>query len=195
MFLLKLYILSEMFFIMEHQRGKIRLKKGDIVDEDVDAIVNAANPSLMGGGGVDGAIHRAAGHEMHEECMAIAKRIGRLEPGNAVMTGGGRLKARRVIHAVGPVWHGGDRGEAETLRNAYLNSLRLAEENGIKEISFPSISTGAYGYPVELAARVAVEAVSEFLKGRDMKVNFVLFDDRAFEAYRKALFDLHGREN
>jgi len=172
---------------------QIRLKRGNIVEEDVDAIVNAANPGLMGGGGVDGAIHRAAGPGMRDECMAIARRIGRLEPGNAVITSGGNLKARHVIHAVGPIWHGGDRGEEEILRNAYLNSLRIAEENGLREVSFPSISTGAYGYPVELAAGVAIDAVSGFLKGRNMRVNFVLFDDETFEAYRRALH--HGRED
>jgi O-acetyl-ADP-ribose deacetylase (regulator of RNase III) len=179
-----------MFFIMEPQ---IRLKRGNIVEEDVDAIVNAANPGLMGGGGVDGAIHRAAGPGMHEECMAIVRRIGRLEPGNAVMTSGGNLKARHVIHTVGPVWHGGGRGEEEILRRAYLNSLRVAEENQLREVSFPSISTGAYGYPVDLAARVAIDAISGFLKGRNMRVNFVLFDDETLEAYRRALH--HGRED
>lgn len=172
---------------------QIRLKRGNIVEEDVDAIVNAANPGLMGGGGVDGAIHRAAGPGMRDECMAIVRRIGRLEPGNAVITSGGNLKARHVIHAVGPIWHGGDRGEEEILRNAYLNSLRIAEENGLREVSFPSISTGAYGYPVELAAGVAIDAVSGFLKGRNIRVNFVLFDDETFEAYRRALH--HGRED
>lgn len=173
---------------------KIRLKKGNIVDEDVDAIVNAANSSLMGGGGVDGAIHRAAGPKMHEECLAIVTKIGRLEPGKAVITGGGSLKVRYVIHTVGPVWHGGNRGEEEILRNAYYNSLKLAEERGLKEISFPSISTGAYGYPVDLAAKVAIETVSEFLKDKDMVVNFVLFDDRTYEAYKKAL-DAYGRKD
>lgn len=173
---------------------KIRLKRGNIVDEDVDAIVNAANSSLMGGGGVDGAIHRAAGPEMHEECLAIVNKMGRLEPGKAVITGGGNLKASYVIHTVGPIWHGGNRGEEEILRNAYHNSLKLAEERGLKEISFPSISTGAYGYPVDLAAKVAIETVSEFLKDKDMVVNFVLFDDRTYEAYKNA-FDAYEREN
>ncbi|MDY6985844.1 MAG: O-acetyl-ADP-ribose deacetylase [Candidatus Thermoplasmatota archaeon] len=172
---------------------KIRLKRGNIVDEDVDAIVNAANSSLMGGGGVDGAIHRAAGPEMHEECLAIVKKIGRLEPGKAVITGGGNLKARYVIHTVGPIWHGGNRDEEKILRNAYYNSLKLAEERGLKEISFPSISTGAYGYPVDLAAKVAIETVSEFLKDKDMVVNFVLFDDRTYRAYK--LLDIHGRKD
>jgi len=171
------------------------LKKGDIVDEKVDAIVNAANPSLMGGGGVDGVIHRAAGPQLHKECLAIIERIVRLDPGNAVITNGGRLKARYVIHTVGPVWHGGDRGEAEVLKNAYLNSLRLAKEKGLREISFPSISTGAYGYPTELAAKVAIETVAEFMKNEDMIVNFVLFDERTFEAYKKAILDFYGPQN
>jgi len=171
---------------------KIVLKKGDITDEE-GTIVNAANPTLLGGGGVDGAIHRAAGPEMDEECLAIIKRIGRLEPGNAVITGGGNLKVK-VIHTVGPVWHGGRSREEEVLRSAYLNSLRVAKENGLKKISFPSISTGAYGYPVDLAAKVAIETVSEFLKNEDMVVNFVLFDDRTYEAYRRALLNLQRIE-
>jgi O-acetyl-ADP-ribose deacetylase (regulator of RNase III)/HD superfamily phosphodiesterase len=176
---------------------KIGLKKGDITDEE-DTIVNAANPGLLGGGGVDGAIHCAAGPKMDEECLAIIKRIGRLEPGNAVITGGGNLKAKHVIHTVGPIWHGGKSKEEEVLRSAYLNSLRVAKENGLKKISFPSISTGAYGYPVDLAAKIAVRTVHEFLKSEseeeDMRANFVLFDDRTFEAYRRALLDLQRIE-
>jgi len=170
-------------------RGKIRLKKGDIVDEKVDAIVNAANPSLMGGGGVDGAIHRAGGRRMMEECLEIIKKLpaGRLEPGEAVITPGGDLKAGYVIHTVGPVWRGGKEDEEERLRGAYRNSLRIAKENNFGEVSFPSISTGAYGYPAVLASRIALSAVSEFLKENAMTVNFVLFDDDTYKAYRNVL--------
>ena len=170
-------------------KGKIRLKKGNIVDEKVDAIVNAANPSLMGGGGVDGAVHRAGGRKIMEECLEIVKKLpaGRLESGEAVMTSGGDLKSEHVIHTVGPVWRGGKQDEEERLKSAYRNSLRIAKENNFREISFPSISTGAYGYPVVLASRIALSAVSEFLEENAMTVNFVLFDDDTYKVYRNAL--------
>lgn len=169
--------------------SKIILKKGDITREEVDAIVNAANPSLMGGGGVDGAIHRAGGPAILEECKEIRKRIGSLKTGKAVITTGGRLPARYVIHTVGPIWRGGNEDEASLLRSCYKESLRLAIQNGCQSIAFPSISTGAYGYPVGLAAGEAIGAIIESLEkeGISIEVRFVLFDDDTFEAYSKAL--------
>ncbi len=166
----------------------LSLVRGDITDESTDAIVNAANSRLAGGGGVDGAIHRAGGPEIMEECRAI----GGCPTGSAVITSGGRLKARHVIHAVGPVYRGGGHGEAELLAGAYKRSLELATENGLKSIAFPSISTGAYGYPVEEASRIALGTVMDFLKkhsGIEL-VRFVLFSEKDFNAYRTALEEL-----
>lgn len=167
----------------------LSLIKGDITHRDTDAIVNAANSSLMGGGGVDGAIHRAGGPAILEECKKIRAERGALLPGQAVITTGGRLKAKYVIHTVGPIWHGGKYAEIETLSSAYKESLLLAVKKGIKSISFPSISTGAYGYPVEQAAQVAINTVIEFLMTNPPleKVAFVLFDERTLQAYEKAL--------
>lgn len=167
----------------------ISIIKGDITQQETDAIVNAANSSLMGGGGVDGAIHRAGGPAILEECKAIVAKQGRLPAGQAVITGGGRLKTRYVIHTVGPIWHGGNHGEPETLASAYRKSLELAATNGLKSISFPSISTGAYGYPLDKAADVAVKTVIDFLKndGSIKEVVFVLFNEEAYQAYRAAL--------
>jgi len=137
---------------------------GDITEQETDAIVNAANPGLMGGGGVDGAIHRKGGPDILNECKIIRKKYpDGLPAGQAVITTGGALKAKKVIHTVGPVWHGGNKSEPQLLADAYKNSLKVAIENGIKTISFPSISTGAYGYPVEKASVVAVNAVIGFL--------------------------------
>lgn len=166
-------------------KTKLILKVGDLTEEDVDAIVNAANPSLLGGGGVDGAIHRKGGPKILEEC----KRIGHCEPGEAVITTAGNLKARYVIHTVGPIYRNGNTGEPETLKNAYLNSLKLAEKRGIKTIAFPSISTGAYGYPVNEAAEIAMKTVVEFLHTNETikEVRFVLFREDIFSAYKKAL--------
>lgn len=166
---------------------RITLRLGDITKEDVDAIVNAANSSLMGGGGVDGAIHRAGGPAILAECKKIIEKIGRLPPGEAVITSGGNLLARYVIHTVGPVWRGGGYGEAEVLRRCYLNSLRLADEHKIRTIAFPSISTGAYRYPVEEAAHIAISQVAGYLKGPSgiVEVRFVLFDHRTYEVYHK----------
>lgn len=170
----------------------LALKQGDITGQDTDAIVNAANSSLMGGGGVDGAIHRAGGTAILEECRRIVARQGKLSAGKAVITTGGKLKARYVIHTVGPVWHGGDRGEAGLLASAYRESLRLATDTGLSSISFPSISTGAYGYPLDQAARVAVKTVAGFLKeGSPIReAVFVLFDSRSFEAYSSAVKEI-----
>jgi O-acetyl-ADP-ribose deacetylase (regulator of RNase III) len=176
---------------MERTFGKTRvnLTQGDITKEAVDAIVNAANSSLMGGGGVDGAIHRAGGPKILEECKTIVKKIGRLDPGKAVITTGGNLPARWVIHTVGPIWRGGERGEPETLRSAYLGSLRLAEEKGLRTVAFPSISTGAYGYPIEMAAATALGAVANHLTAGSAleEVRFVLFSTGDLQVYEAAL--------
>jgi O-acetyl-ADP-ribose deacetylase (regulator of RNase III) len=171
-------------------KTKVSMIQGDITKQATDAIVNAANSSLMGGGGVDGAIHRAGGPAILEECRKIVAQQGRLPTGKAVITVGGNLKARYVIHTVGPIWHGGDRNEAELLRSAYRECLRLATEKELASISFPSISTGAYGYPVDDAARTAISTVVSFLKEQATSLTnvvFVLFDSRTYESYRSAL--------
>jgi O-acetyl-ADP-ribose deacetylase (regulator of RNase III) len=173
-------------------KGKLSLKQGDITRQETDAIVNAANSGLMGGGGVDGAIHRAGGPDILKECERIVTEIGRLDAGGAVITTGGRLPARHVIHAVGPVWRGGEKGESETLASAYRESLKRAVEKGLKSVSFPSISTGAYRFPVDEAARVALGAVSDFLKEDPSLelVEFVLFDGATLQSYQQALEEL-----
>jgi len=170
-------------------KSKLTLIQGDITRQASDAIVNAANSSLMGGGGVDGAIHRAGGPAILEECKKIVARQGRLPTGKAVITTGGDLKARHVIHTVGPIWHGGDRGEADLLASAYKESLTLAVTSGLKTVSFPSISTGAYGYPVDSAAEVALQTVVKFLEKKTplQEVVFVLFDNRTCEVYIEEL--------
>ncbi len=176
-------------------KAKLRIIQGDITRQDTDAIVNAANPSLMGGGGVDGAIHRAGGPASLEECKKIVARQGRLATGKAVITTGGKLKAKYVIHTVGPIWRGGERGEEELLASAYRESLKLASERNLESVSFPSISTGAYGYPVEKASKVAIEAVVKFLKEETTslkEVVFVLFDSATFKAYQEALKEVSG---
>jgi O-acetyl-ADP-ribose deacetylase len=165
--------------------GKIELVRGDIAKQEVDAIVNAANTTLLGGGGVDGAIHRAAGPELVAECRTL----GGCRPGEAKITRGYRLPARFVIHTVGPVWRGGKHGEPETLANCYRNSLQVALENRIKTIAFPAISCGAYGYPVEEAAQIALETTREFLAVSDeiQKVIFVVWGEDVYDAYRQNL--------
>jgi len=171
-------------------KANLSIIQGDITRQNTDAIVNAANSSLMGGGGVDGAIHRAGGPAILEECKKIVARQGRLPTGRAVITTGGNLPAKHVIHTVGPVWHGGGRGEAELLESAYRESLKLAAENNLTSVSFPSISTGAYGYPVEEASRVALTAVITFLQEKVTSIKevvFVLFDMRTYETYAAAL--------
>lgn len=172
----------------------LTIKKGDITAEDTDAIVNAANSSLMGGGGVDGAIHRAGGPEILEQCVEIVKTQGRLPAGRAAITTGGKLKARYVIHTVGPIWHGGSSSEQEILRSCYVNSLKLALLNHVETISFPSISTGAYGYPVSEASRIAIRAIVDFLKGNTgiKEVRMVLFDDSTYSIYLGALSEVVG---
>ena len=157
----------------------------DITQEAVDAIVNAANSSLLGGGGVDGAIHAAGGPAILAACQAIVGELGRLPAGKAVITTAGRLAARCVIHTVGPIYSGGHSGEAETLASCHRESIRLAEEHALRSLAFPAISTGAYGYPVADAARVAVATVAEALHGTThlTQVRFVLFDLSTFKAY------------
>lgn len=168
---------------------RIKLIQGDITKLKVDAIVNAANSSLMGGGGVDGAIHRAGGPAILEECREIVARQGRCGTGNAVITSGGNLPAKYVIHTVGPIWHGGNNNEAKMLENAYQNSLKLAVDNGIETIAFPNISTGVYGFPKDRAAQIAVRSVQEFLKENNQvrQVYFVCFDQENFELYTTLL--------
>jgi len=171
-------------------QARLSVIQGDITKQVTEAIVNAANSSLMGGGGVDGAIHRAGGPAILEECKQIVSRQGRLPTGKAVITTGGNLKARFVIHTVGPIWHGGNQGEPELLASAYRESLKLAAENNLSSISFPSISTGAYGYPVTEAAKVAINTVVSFLKENVTsikKVIFVLFDSATFQSYASVL--------
>jgi len=170
--------------------GKTRIIaiRGDITKQDTDAIVNAANSSLMGGGGVDGAIHRAGGPAILEACKKIVGQIGRLPPGEAVLTTGGKLGARYVIHTVGPVWRGGGSHEPELLASAYRNSIKVALDNEIRTISFPSISTGAYGYPVADAAEIAVAAIAGAVKTASIReVRFVLFSESDLNVYQKAL--------
>jgi O-acetyl-ADP-ribose deacetylase (regulator of RNase III) len=170
---------------MKNSGRRIEITRGDITRLEVDAIVNAANTLLLGGGGVDGAIHRAAGPELVAECRTL----GGCEPGEAKITRGYRLPARFVIHTVGPIWHGGKSGEPETLANCYRNSLQVAVENGIKTLAFPAISCGAYGYPIEEAAKIAVKTTRESLANDSMieRVIFVLFSDDLCQAYRRLL--------
>jgi O-acetyl-ADP-ribose deacetylase len=162
--------------------NKIDFVRGDITKLDVDAIVNAANTSLLGGGGVDGAIHRAAGPKLLEECRTL----GGCKPGEAKITRGYNLPACFVIHTVGPVWSGGNRGEAETLASCYRSSLEAAVQNGIKSIAFPAISCGAYGYPISDAAQIATKTVRDFVRANDQieKVIFVLATDEILSAYQ-----------
>lgn len=174
-------------------QAKISLVQGDITKQATDAIVNAANSSLMGGGGVDGAIHAAGGSAILEECRRIVARQGRLPAGQAVITTGGRLKAKYVIHTVGPIWQGGGHEEAATLTSAYRESLKLASDRGLSSVSFPSISTGAYRYPLDEAAKIAIGTVAGFLKEQNTslrEVVFVLYDDRAYQAYARALGEI-----
>ena len=168
----------------------LELIQGDITKAPVDAIVNAANSALVGGGGVDGAIRRAGGDAIEQACAEIRGREGGCPTGKAVITTGGELHAKYVIHTVGPVWEGGDSGEAELLASCYQESLRLAVENDVQSIAFPSISTGIFGYPTEKAAVVALTAVRDFVAQRDTapaSVRFVLFDDATYTCYTDAL--------
>ncbi len=164
---------------------RIKLIQADITTLHIDAIVNAANSSLLGGGGVDGAIHRAAGKELLVECRGL----GGCPVGEARITRGHNLSAHFIIHTVGPVWHGGQKGEAENLRNCYLNSMTLASENKIRSIAFPGISTGVYGYPKKEAAEIAVKTVTDYLRDHEeiKEVTFVAFDPETLEIYKKLL--------
>lgn len=167
----------------------IELVKGDITRQDTDAIVNAANSSLLGGGGVDGAIHRAAGPQLLEE----TRTLGGCPTGQAKITRGYNLRARYVIHAVGPIYSRSDSSVADLLASAYRSSLALAAQNGLHSVAFPSISTGVYGYPVELAAPIALNTILKFIRGQNTKprlVRFVLFDDFTFDVYKKTLAEI-----
>jgi O-acetyl-ADP-ribose deacetylase (regulator of RNase III) len=175
--------------------AKVLLVKGDITEMAADAIVNAANSSLMGGGGVDGAIHRKGGPKILEDCRKFRQNAypNGLPTGQAVITTGGNLKAQKVIHTVGPVWRGGTRGEPDLLAWSYVNSLKVAVANRLRSVAFPSISTGVYGYPIERACPVALRAVKRFLESRENSVEevfFVLFSDFDFNVYKKAASEL-----
>lgn len=177
---------------MERKIGKTRftLIKGDITTQRVDALVNAANAALSGGGGVDGAIHRAAGPTVMAECRAIE---GGCATGQAVVTGAGDLPIKRIVHAVGPVWHGGHKGEAELLASAYRKSLEVAMAEGCRSMAFPSLSTGAYRYPVRSAAAIAVATVIEVVEEHPEafdEIRFVVFSDADLAVYEKALDEL-----
>ena len=167
----------------------LSIVEGDITKEHTDAIVNAANSGLRGGGGVDGAIHRAGGPAIMEEC----RKIGHCPTGQAVITTGGNLKAKHVIHTVGPVYSGGGRNEAGLLKSAYLESLKLASKKGLKSVSFPAISTGAYGYPLNEAARIALETAIETLKEHEEieRVRFVLFGKPMYDIFAQELKSLN----
>lgn len=174
---------------MDKSISRLSLIQGDITKLKADAIVNAANSSLMGGGGVDGAIHRAGGPAILDECREIVARRGRCATGQAVITSGGNLPARFVIHTVGPVWYGGRNNEERLLAEAYLNSLNLAVERGVKTIAFPNISTGVYGFPKAEAAKIAVDTVRKFLEINTQlqMVSFVCFDAENYELYKRTL--------
>jgi O-acetyl-ADP-ribose deacetylase len=161
--------------------ARVEIVRGDITKQDVDAIVNAANPSLLGGGGVDGAIHRAGGPAILEEC----RRLGGCAVGEAKATGGGRLPARFVIHTVGPIWRGGTHGERELLRDAHLSSLRVAAELGVRSVAFPAISCGVYGFPLAEAAPIALSVARDH-EHEPALVRFVLFDGPAYDAFARA---------
>ena len=175
---------------MEKMIGKTRLNliQGDITLQETGAIVNAANTGLLGGGGVDGAIHCAGGPKILEECKKIRAKQGGCPTGEAVITTAGNMATGHVIHTAGPVWHGGNRNEEQLLRNSYYNSLNLAKENGIKSISFPSISTGVYRFPIDKAAKIALTTVKEFIQEHNLEeVRFVLFSERDLKVYEEAL--------
>lgn len=166
---------------------KIQIIKGDITKQEVDVIVNAANTSLLGGGGVDGAIHRAGGKEILDDCIKVRNRQGGCKVGEAVITSAGKLKAKKVIHTVGPRWNDGKSQEEEKLKNCYINSLNVAEENEFKTIAFPNISTGIYRFPKEKAAKIAIETVQQMKLESLETIMFVCFDEDNYKLYAKIL--------
>ncbi|WP_025666077.1 O-acetyl-ADP-ribose deacetylase [Aquimarina megaterium] len=166
---------------------KLTVIQSDITTIKADAIVNAANSSLLGGGGVDGAIHRKGGEAILDACREIRAKQGKCNTGEAVITTAGNLPATYVIHTVGPVWNNGGKEKEELLRNCYINSLKLAKENGVKRIAFPNISTGIYKFPKNIAARIAVETVKNFNQDQIEEIIFVCFDQENFELYNELL--------
>lgn len=177
-------------------KRKLSIAQGDITSQATDAIVNAANSSLMGGGGVDGAIHQAGGPAILDACKQIVSQQGLLPTGKAVITTGGNLKAKYVIHTVGPVWRGGNNNESTLLKSSYVECLKIAERSNLTSISFPSISTGAYAYPTSEAARIAIKAVVSFLKEQARSIStvvFVLFDSKTYNSYCSALQEIANR--
>ena len=182
-------LLFQAFITFVSMKEKIFLLQGDITKQHVDAIVNAANSSLMGGGGVDGAIHRAGGPSILDDCRKIIARQGSCKTGEAVITNAGNLPAKYVIHTVGPVWNNGNNNEAEKLSNCYTNSLQLAVENNISSIAFPNISTGIYGFPKKEAAVIAIKTVSDFIHHDSTihKVHFVCFDEENYIIYQEII--------
>jgi len=171
--------------------SNIELLKGDITKLEIEAIVNAANSSLMGGGGVDGAIHKAGGVRIHEECMRLVHKMGGCPPGESVITSAGDMPSKYVIHTVGPIWKNGRIHEEEILANCYRNTLELAYDFGIRSVAFPNISTGAYRFPKELAATIAIRTVIEnFDKCNMKKVIFISFDDKNYEIYDRIIKDI-----
>jgi O-acetyl-ADP-ribose deacetylase (regulator of RNase III) len=179
--------------LLDHGKTVEIAGPGDITSETTDAIVNAANSSLLGGGGVDGAIHRAGGPAILAECRQSVSQIGSLPAGKAVITTGGRLSAKHVIHTVGPIYHDGEHGESEKLASCHRESIRLADEHTLQSLSFPAISTGAFGYPVSEAAPIAISTAVEALAAANhvSKVRFVLFDVATLKAYARAAEKLH----
>ena len=176
-------VLISLLYLSYMSLSRIDIIKGDITKLDVDVIVNAANSSLLGGGGVDGAIHRAGGPAILEDCRRIIARQGSCKTGEAVITGAGKLSAKYVIHTVGPVWNGGGKGEAEKLANCYLNALTLAKEHQCHSIAFPNISTGIYGYPKESAAAIAISSIVHFINEQALPEQIILvcFDDENYQ--------------
>jgi O-acetyl-ADP-ribose deacetylase (regulator of RNase III) len=177
--------------MLDMKNNQIQVIQGDITRQKVDAIVNAANKTLLGGGGVDSAIHSATGKELELACRKIYEKKGGCKTGNAVITTGGNLPAKFVIHTVGPVWRGGKQQESELLSRAYYNSLQLAFENGIRTIAFQNISTGIYGFPKKQASKIAVSTVDDFLNNNKTSIEnviFVCFDQKNYELYRELVF-------
>lgn len=177
---------------MKVEATEIVLEQGDITRQEVDVIVNAANSGLRGGGGVDGAIHRAGGPAIMEECRVIRRRQGGCRTGDAVITTAGELRARHVIHTAGPIWRGGGHREPDLLRSAYRSSLELAAEHGARTVAFPSISTGVYGFPVREAAPIALQAACDFARSSSQfsEIRFILFSAEDLETYRQALAEV-----